>query len=52
MHPMKSSKSDLYYVYYATLALYQHQGPIGLVEALRLPPWIGATAAANDPLLF
>lgn len=27
MHPMKSSP-DFYYVYYATLALYQHQGPI------------------------
>jgi len=29
-HPMKDSKPDLYYVYYATLALYQHQGPIWL----------------------
>jgi hypothetical protein len=28
MHPMKTSKPDLYYVYYATLALYQHQGPV------------------------
>ena len=28
LHPMKSTKPDLYYVYYATLALYQHQGPI------------------------
>ena len=25
---MGSSRPDLYYVYYATLALYQHQGPI------------------------
>ncbi len=27
LHPMKVSGPDLYYVYYATLALYQHQGP-------------------------
>ncbi|MFT5410815.1 MAG: hypothetical protein ACI8XO_002798 [Verrucomicrobiales bacterium] len=28
LHKMKSERPDLYYVYYATLALYQHQGPI------------------------
>ena len=28
MHPMRTSKPDLYYIYYSTLALYQHQGPI------------------------
>ena len=28
MKPMKATNPDLYYVYYATLALYQHQGPI------------------------
>ncbi len=28
MHPMNVRNPDLYYVYYATLALYQHQGPI------------------------
>lgn len=28
MRQMKSSRPDLYYVYYATLALYQHQGPV------------------------
>ena len=28
LHPMETSRPDLYYVYYATLALYQHQGPI------------------------
>jgi hypothetical protein len=28
LHPMPSSRPDLYYVYYATLALYQHQGPV------------------------
>lgn len=27
-NPMKLPKPDIYYVYYATLALYQHQGPI------------------------
>ena len=30
MRPMKASDPDLYYIYYATLALYQHQGPIWL----------------------
>lgn len=28
LHPMPSSRPDFYYVYYATLALYQHQGPV------------------------
>ncbi len=28
MHPLDASGTDLYHVYYATLALYQHQGPI------------------------
>ena len=28
MYPMEAKDPDLYYVYYATLALYQHQGPI------------------------
>ncbi len=28
IHPMNVRAPDLYYVYYATLALYQHQGPI------------------------
>ena len=28
MHPMNVRNPDFYYVYYATLALYQHQGPI------------------------
>ena len=27
-HPMESRRLDYYYIYYATLALYQHQGPI------------------------
>ncbi len=27
-YPMKTEAPDLYYVYYATLALYQHQGPV------------------------
>jgi hypothetical protein len=27
-NPMKLPKPDLYYIYYATLSLYQHQGPI------------------------
>ena len=27
-HPMESSYLDFYYIYYGTLALYQHQGPI------------------------
>ena len=28
MKPMNPKKPDFYYVYYGTLALYQHQGPI------------------------
>ena len=28
MTPMKTRRPDYYYIYYATLALYQHQGPI------------------------
>ena len=28
LHPIKADNPDLYYIYYATLALYQHQGPI------------------------
>ena len=28
MTPMKTQRPDYYYIYYATLALYQHQGPI------------------------
>ena len=28
MTPMKKRQPDYYYIYYATLALYQHQGPI------------------------
>jgi hypothetical protein len=28
MNPMGSKNPDLYYVYYGTLALYQHQGPV------------------------
>ena len=28
MRPMKTSRPDYYYIYYATLALYQHQGSI------------------------
>ena len=27
-YPMREAGPDLYYVYYATLALYQHQGPV------------------------
>ena len=27
-YPMREADPDLYYVYYATLALYQHQGPV------------------------
>ena len=27
-YPMREAAPDLYYVYYATLALYQHQGPV------------------------
>ena len=27
-YPMREVDPDLYYVYYATLALYQHQGPV------------------------
>jgi hypothetical protein len=27
-YPMREANPDLYYVYYATLALYQHQGPV------------------------
>ena len=30
LRPMKAESPDLYYVYYSTLALYQHQGPIWL----------------------
>ena len=30
LRPMKSENPDLYYVYYSTLALYQHQGPVWL----------------------
>lgn len=30
MHPMNVKAPDLYHAYYATLALYQHQGPVWL----------------------
>jgi hypothetical protein len=30
MHPINVKAPDLYHVYYATLALYQHQGPVWL----------------------
>jgi hypothetical protein len=30
MHPINVKTPDLYHVYYATLALYQHQGPVWL----------------------
>lgn len=56
MHPMKASKPDLYYVYYTTLALYQHQGPIWLEWNERmqntlplLQGQVGATAGSWDP---
>ncbi len=56
MHPMKPPRLDLYYVYYATLALYQHQGPIwadwntALKENLTLSQHkTGAEAGSWDP---
>ena len=56
MHPMKASNTDLYYVYYATLALYQHQGSIWndwnekLQEILPLvQKKTGAQAGSWDP---
>jgi hypothetical protein len=56
MHPMKTSKPDLYYVYYTTLALYQHQGPVWLAWNERLQTTLpliqqklGATAGSWDP---
>ena len=56
LHPMKASKPDLYYVYYATLALYQHQGPVwtkwnkGLQEVLPLiQKKTGDTTGSWDP---
>ena len=55
-YPMKASKPDLYYVYYATLALYQHQGPVWtdwnkqLQEVLPLiQKKTGATTGSWDP---
>lgn len=56
MHPMKTTKPDLYYVYYTTLALYQHQGPVWLAWNERLQanlPLIqqklGTSAGSWDP---
>ena len=40
MQPMKVRNPDFYYVYYATLALYQHQGPI----------WIGWNEQLKETL--
>ena len=50
MHPMKVNKPDLYYVYYATLALYQHQGPAWQAWNARLKetlPLIQETSGAD-----
>ena len=56
MTPMKTSRPDYYYIYYATLALYQHQGPIwqdwntSLKEVLpRVQEKTGAQAGSWDP---
>ncbi len=56
MRPMKTSRPDYYYIYYATLALYQHQGSIwqdwneSLKDILpRVQEKTGSNAGSWDP---
>ncbi len=56
MRPMKTSRPDYYYIYYATLALYQHQGSTwqdwnkSLKDVLpRVQEKTGSNAGSWDP---
>jgi len=51
-YPVKATNTDLYYIYYATLALYQHQGPIWKTwneQLQEILPTIQNTDGSWDP---
>lgn len=49
-HPMKSRNQDHYYIYYATLALYQHQGAVWDAWNARLKETLPATQRQTGSL--
>ncbi len=49
LHPMNVRNPDFYYIYYATLALYQHQGPIWTAWNERLKETLPLLQKKNGP---